>query len=111
MRRAAWLLAATVALDILLGSAFAAAEHVPLGTGLYFATTTATTVGYGDVTPHGWLPHLLAVAVMLTVVPMFAAVFSLVTTALTTAHVRASEDRIKKHVEKRLEDHLGEDGQ
>lgn len=92
-------------LDLGLGWAFAVAEHLPVTTGLYWAVTTATTVGFGDVTPHNPIGRVIAVAVALTVVPLFAATFSLFTSALTTTHVRRSEHRIKEHVEQRLREH------
>lgn len=99
------ILAAAV-LDTGLGLAFGAADHIGPGRGLYFAVTTATTVGYGDIAAHGWLPHVLAVAMMLLVVPLFGATFSLFTSGLTEVHVRRAERRIKAHVEERLNEHL-----
>jgi voltage-gated potassium channel len=106
-RRALAVLGAAAALDALLGLAFAAADRISVPDGLYFATTTATTVGYGDITPHGWGPHLIAVLMMLTVIPLFASAFSLLTSGLTAGHVAASEKRVKAHIEKRLREHLG----
>jgi voltage-gated potassium channel len=98
--------AAAGILDVAGGLAFAAAEHIPYVTGLYWALTTATTVGYGDVIPHKAAGHLIAVAVMLTVIPLFGATFSLFTSGMTAGHIRASEARIKAHVEERLKHHL-----
>lgn len=83
-KRALAIISVAVVLDAALGVAFAAAEHVSVPDGLYFATTTATTVGYGDVVPHGWAAHLIAVTIMLTVIPLFAATFSLLTSGLTS---------------------------
>lgn len=101
--RAAVLTIATAAvMDTSAGLAFAAAERLSAADGLYWAVTTATTVGYGDLTPRTMAGHLIAVAVMLTVVPLFAATFSLFTSGLTASHVRRSERRIKAHLEKRL---------
>jgi voltage-gated potassium channel len=74
-------------LDLVSGVWFSAAEHVSVGNGLYWAVTTATTVGYGDVTPHHALGKWIAVLVMLTVIPLFAATFSLFTTLMTAKHV------------------------
>lgn len=97
-------IAAAALLDAGLGIAFAFSSHVSPGDGLYWATTTATTVGYGDLVPHGWLPHLIAIGVMLTVIPLFAATFSLFTSGL--ADVAGAEDRIKRHVNGALRHHL-----
>lgn len=86
-------------LDAVGGITFAIAEHLPVYSGLYWAVTTATTVGYGDITPHTTLGHVIAVLVMLTVIPLFAATFSLFTSGLTESHVVSSEDRIAKRIE------------
>jgi voltage-gated potassium channel len=67
---------------------FALAETLPFTTGLYWAVTTATTVGYGDVTPHNPIGRLLASLVMLTTIPMLAAAFALVSGAAAAAGVR-----------------------
>jgi voltage-gated potassium channel len=86
-RRAVIVLAVAAVLDTVLGTVFGISDGVGIASGIYFATATATTVGYGDITPHGWLPHVLAMLIMCTVIPLFASVFSLVTTGLTADHV------------------------
>ena len=79
-------LAATI---VLVGAgAFAAAEGVGYGTGLYWSITTATTVGYGDVTPHNTAGRVIAAAVMLTTIPLVGAVFALLAGASALARVR-----------------------
>lgn len=98
-RRAWQVLALTAVLDGALGLAFGAADHVGAWNGLYFATTTATTVGYGDITPHGWGPHLIAVAIMVTVIPLFTSVFSFFTSGLTASHIDARHDELKRHID------------
>ena len=69
------------------GGAFAVTEHVAVTTGLYWAVTTATTVGYGDVTPHNGVGRIVAVAVMVTAVPLFGAAFALFAAAATAARL------------------------
>lgn len=97
-RRAARVLATAAGLDVIAGLAFGWAQGTGPWTGLYWATTTATTVGYGDVTPHGWLPHVIAMIVYLTVIPLFASAFALVTTGLTADHIDVRHEQIKEHI-------------
>jgi voltage-gated potassium channel len=82
------LLAGAIACVVGGGAAFAATQHAPVTTGLYWAVTTATTVGYGDVTPKDPAGRVVAVAVMLTTIPMLAAVFALVTGAAAAVTLR-----------------------
>lgn len=91
-------IAAAAVLDVTMGVLFAAVEHIPVTAGTYWAVTTATTVGYGDITPHTHTGRLIAVVVMLTVVPLFGATFSLFTSSLASVHVRKSEARLKDHI-------------
>jgi len=108
-KAAAITVAAAAALDAAGGLAFAAAEHVSDAAGLYWAVATATTVGYGDVAPRTHAGHVLAVAVMLTVIPLFGAAFSLFTSGLTALHIRGhlrdTEAGIKAHLADSLRRH------
>lgn len=74
----------------LLGGAagFAATQRVTFGTGLYWAVTTATTVGYGDVTPANAVGRAIASLVMLTTIPLFAGAFANFAGAVASAHLR-----------------------
>jgi voltage-gated potassium channel len=61
------------------GSVFALVDHIPITTGLYWAVVTATTVGYGDVTPVNPAGRVVAVVVMLISIPSLAGIFALLT--------------------------------
>lgn len=106
-KRALITIAVAAGLDGVLGVVFARLEHLPWFTGIYWAVTTATTVGYGDVAPHTTSGRVVAIVVMVTVVPLFAATFSLFTSGLTSTHVQAAAEDIKDHVENRLAHHIG----
>jgi len=82
------LLASAIAVVFVGAGLFALAEDLPFTTGLYWAVTTATTVGYGDVTPHNPIGKLIASLVMLTTIPMLAAAFAIVSGAAAAARVR-----------------------
>jgi voltage-gated potassium channel len=74
----------------LLGGAagFAATQHVSFGTAVYWAITTATTVGYGDVVPKNAVGRAIASLVMLTTIPLFASAFAFFAGAVAATHLR-----------------------
>ena len=82
------LLGAAVGVVLIGAGLFGLAEDLPFTSGLYWAVTTATTVGYGDITPHNPAGKLIASLVMLTSIPMLAAAFALVSGAAAAAGVR-----------------------
>ncbi len=68
--------------------AFAATQHLDFGRSLYWAVTTATTVGYGDVTPKNSAGEVIASLVMLTTIPLFASSFALFAGSVASASLR-----------------------
>lgn len=76
-------------LCLLAGAAgFAVTQSVSFGTAIYWAITTATTVGYGDVTPKNAAGRAIAVGVMLTTIPLFASAFAMLAGAVASSHLR-----------------------
>ena len=74
---------------LLVGAAlFAATQHDTFWLGLYWAITTATTVGYGDVTPKNTIGHVIASFVMLTTIPVIGALFGLLAGATAVRNIR-----------------------
>jgi voltage-gated potassium channel len=82
------LLALAAAIMIVGALLFSLTQHLSLGTGLYWSVTTATTVGYGDVTPHDTAGRIIAAAVMLTTIPIVGAVFALLAGAAVLTRIR-----------------------
>ena len=105
-RTAIYTIVAAICFDLVGAIWFAAVEHISVATGIYWSVTTATTVGYGDVTPHTHTGRVIAVLVMLTVIPLFAATFSLLTTSLTSRHVSKLHAEALAHIQ-HIKEHLG----
>ncbi len=88
-RNQAALLALLAGLAMLIGAAlFSVTQRVSFGTAVYWAVTTATTVGYGDVTPHNAVGRVVAAGVMLSAVPLFGAVFAVLAGAAASIRIR-----------------------
>ena len=86
-RRAVQLFGVVTVLDQGLGALFGHVDGVGVLNGMYWAVVTVTTVGYGDITPHGWAPHLVAVAVMVLAIPLWTGAFGLVTSGFLAWHI------------------------
>jgi voltage-gated potassium channel len=87
--RPAWQYTVMAVVAMGLGAtAFSLDQHVSWFVGWYWAVVTATTVGYGDVVPHGVGGRLIAMATMLTVIPLMAAAFADWASALAGLHLR-----------------------
>src|ERR1700753_1183152 len=69
-------------------AAFSLTQHISFGLGLYWAVATATTVGYGDVTPHNTAGRIVASLTMLGTIPIFGVVFALVAGASVISGMR-----------------------
>ena len=89
---------AAASLDLLGAWLFSITEHISFGLSCYWAVVTATTIGYGDIAPRTAAGHWIAIMVALTVVPLFAATFSLFTAGLGAIHLGKAEDRLADHV-------------
>lgn len=88
-RRGVWLLLALTAVTIVVGGLlFAHFEHRSWFTGIYWAVTTASTVGYGDVTPTNAVGRIIAMAVMLTTIPLIGGVFAILSARIVELKLR-----------------------
>lgn len=82
------LIGLAVTIMVVGAALFSLAEHISFLLALYWALTTATTVGYGDVTPHNTAGRVVASVVMFTTIPILAAVFALFTGAAALSRIR-----------------------
>jgi voltage-gated potassium channel len=89
-RHIAILLAAVTGFVVGGGALFAHFHNpgLPFTSGVYWGITTATTVGYGDVTPNTAASRVVASLVMLTTIPLLATVFALATAGTAIAGIR-----------------------
>ena len=77
------------------GAGFAAEEGISFGNGVYWAITTMTTVGYGDITPKTTEGKIIAVVVMLVGIGTATLVIGAVAQrflAPAVEHVETAED-------------------
>lgn len=100
-RRALVILGFTVLLDVIFGILYGLDDHIGIWHGLYCATGTATSLGC-DVLPADGTAYVLSTLMMLTILPLFAAIFSLFTSGLVASHVDTKTDKQTRD----LKDHI-----
>lgn len=88
-----WLLA------VLGGILFSGYENISWDQGIYWALTTVTTVGYGDITPHNLVGYVIADCTMVLTIPIWSVAVAFATSWLTSWHIWDSHDQMKTHVE------------
>jgi voltage-gated potassium channel len=84
-----------LALLVLLISAeaFSSAANISYGNGIYWALSTMTTVGYGDITPHNSIGKVIACIVMVVGIGFFAVLTGAIAQQfLTTQVVELEQD-------------------
>jgi voltage-gated potassium channel len=85
------------------GQAFADVEGTSDGTGLYWAMTTMTTVGYGDVVPHTGAGRVIAVAVMLVGIGFVAVLTGAIAQRFIAPEAEEAQTR-EEDLQSRLDD-------
>lgn len=83
-----WLTGLIVIIVFVSAGLFAFTQHLSYFVGLYWAVTTITTVGYGDVTPHNTIGRLIAMGTMLTAIPLAGVAFGGWAASLVSLHIR-----------------------
>ena len=77
------LLGVQFSLVILGGFGFARSEGIPTAQGIYFSFVTATTVGYGDITPKTGIGQCVAVYLSFIGTILFGLVVAVATQAFS----------------------------
>ncbi|MFL5824203.1 MAG: potassium channel family protein [Solirubrobacteraceae bacterium] len=80
------------------GEAFAQAENVSLGNGIYWALSTMTTVGYGDFIPKTSAGKAVAATVMMVGVAFFAMITGAIAQSFLAGEVEEIEEEVQEMV-------------
>jgi voltage-gated potassium channel len=89
---------ASWALAVVGGILFSVFENIAWDKGIYWALTTVTTVGYGDVTPHNLAGYVIADCTMVLTIPIWSVAIAFATSWFTSWHIWSAHDRMKEHV-------------
>nr|WP_035455547.1 potassium channel family protein [Agrilactobacillus composti] len=94
-----YLIYISIVLLLISSVLYALAESVPLSQALWWAVATATTVGYGDISPHTLIGKLAAVLLMFVGIGFIGMLTSSITTYFTDTHEDSKYDQIIKKLE------------
>lgn len=83
---------------LLSASLYTYAEQVSWGQALWWAITTTTTVGYGDVTPHTVVGKWAAAMLMLVGIGFIGSLTSTITTYFSQRHTMSDYQKLEQHL-------------
>lgn len=89
---------------LMLGAvAFSITEHVPLNKAFWWAITTASTVGYGDISQQTIVPHtMMGQFVILVMIIIGVGMMGMVSSSLTTYFMRKNSVSIQNETQRSL---------
>lgn len=90
-----YLLYTSLSLLIVGAITYSMTEHVSLAQSFWWAIATATTVGYGDISPHTFVGKIVALVLMLVGI----GVIGMLTSSITTYFVREDNKADDKDVQ------------
>lgn len=80
---------------LIMGSvAYSVSENVSIGEGIWWALATATTVGYGDISPHTLTGKIVAMILMFVGIGVIGSLTSAITTYFINNDDEANNDEI-----------------
>lgn len=93
-----YLLWTSLVILVLAASLYAYAEHVSWGEALWWAITTTTTVGYGDVAPQTVVGKWAATLLMLVGIGFIGALTSTLTSYFSERHTTSDYQKLQRHL-------------
>lgn len=94
-----YLLWVSLAVLILSATLYSLAENVSWGESLWWAVATATTVGYGDISPHTLVGKIAAVMLMMVGIGIIGSLTSAMTTFFTNRDNVDNSSKIYRKLE------------
>lgn len=94
-----YLIWTSLSILILSATLYSLAEGVSWGNSLWWALTTATTVGYGDISPHTVIGKIAAILLMIVGIGFIGSLTSTLTTFFTQKNNGSSLDKIYNKLE------------
>lgn len=87
----------SICILVIAASMYSVSEHVPYGRSLWWAIATATTIGYGDISPHTFIGKLAAIFLMIVGI----GIVGMLTSSLTNLFIHDhADDRMQKILDK-----------
>jgi len=77
------------------GVLFSIFENIAWDKGIYWALTTVTTVGYGDITPSNLAGYVIADCTMILTIPIWTVAVGFATSWFTSLHIWEEHEAAK----------------